>query len=51
MVACYSFYLFKKDFLTSYKLDFLIAGGLLLVDLIYYLGRSEERRVGKECRL
>lgn len=38
MVACYSFYLFKKDFLTSYKLDFLIAGGLLLVDLIYYLG-------------
>ena len=37
MVACFSFFLFKQDFLTSYSLDFLTIGTLLLIDLIYYI--------------
>lgn len=37
MVACYSFFLFKRDFLTSYKLDFILPAVVLLMDLIYYI--------------
>jgi hypothetical protein len=37
MVACYSFFLFKRDFLTSYKLDFILPAVVLLMglDLLY----------------
>jgi hypothetical protein len=29
--------LFKRDFLTSYKLDFILPAVVLLMDLIYYI--------------
>lgn len=35
MVAVFSFFLFKKDFLTSFMLDFILIAVLFLMDLIY----------------
>lgn len=37
MVAVFSFFLFKQDFLTNYSLDFILVGALLLIDLVYYI--------------
>lgn len=37
MVAVFSFFLFKQDFLTSYSLDFILVAALLLIDLVYHI--------------
>lgn len=37
MIAAFSFFLFKKEFLTSYMLDFILVAVLFLMDLIYYI--------------
>lgn len=39
MVAVFSFFLFKQDFLTNYSLDFILVGALLLIDLVYYIAQ------------
>lgn len=37
MVAVFSFFLFKQDFLSSYSLDLIFVAALLLIDLVYYI--------------
>lgn len=39
MVGCYSLFLFKLEYLRSYRLDFILAAVVLLIDLIYYISK------------